>query len=415
MGKRKPELNRESLKIGEHERALAAMEAQRGKEHRSLFVPICQLSELYVAQGRFDEAAGMVRRAIGIQVAVGGKNHPEIANTIRALATLYSKHGKYAEAEAEYRRAIRMLEIVHGTESHISMEQFLDELCQAIARQNRPQDTILPASRLLEIQRQHYGPDDVRVAHGLRKLGQSYFMMREFDEAEELFLSALTIREKLHGPDDEERLMDLADLLHDLASVYWSEQRWADAEPLYRRALDIWEKNPATPPQVIGSVLDFLGQIRTKLGDFEPAESLLLRALAIRDKSLGRDHKETGTSLNNLATMYLQRGEPDKAEPLFLRSLAIGKKTLGPDHPSLATTYGNLGTLYGVQKNFAQAEPLLRKSIELTEKAAGPPAPELALCLRNHAIVLRSLGQATEADEREARAREIESKNRRPA
>jgi len=110
--------------------------------------------------------------------------------------------------------------------------------------------------------------------------------------------------------------------------------------------------------------------------------------------------------------MYLEREEPDKAEPLFLRSLAIGEKTLRPEDPDLARSYGNLGTLYALQKTFRQAEPLLRKSIEIIEKVVGPNAPELVVSLRNHSVVLRSLNRVPEANEREARARRIESAKR---
>lgn len=44
MGTSKAELFQKSLQIAEYERALAAMEAERGKQHGSLFVPICELS-----------------------------------------------------------------------------------------------------------------------------------------------------------------------------------------------------------------------------------------------------------------------------------------------------------------------------------------------------------------------------------
>jgi tetratricopeptide (TPR) repeat protein len=76
-------------------------------------------------------------------------------------------------------------------------------------------------------------------------------------------------------------------LLNNLAALYHSQGRYADAEPLCRRSL------------------------------------------AIEEKALGRDHPAVAGSLNNLAALYVGQGRYADAEPLYQRSLAIQTAIIG--------------------------------------------------------------------------------------
>ena len=81
-------------------------------------------------------------------------------------------------------------------------------------------------------------------------------------------------------------------------------------------------------------------------GQYAQAEPLYKRSLAIWEKALGPDHPDVATSLNNLAVLYHTQGQYAQAEPLYKRSLAIREKALGPDHPDVATSLNNLAVLY---------------------------------------------------------------------
>lgn len=72
------------------------------------------------------------------------------------------------------------------------------------------------------------------------------------------------------------------------------------------------------------------------------AEPLYQRALRIYEKTLGSDHPDLAIVLNNLAVIYQTTGRPREAEPLFLRAMAIMTKLFGPDHPSVVTLQRNV-------------------------------------------------------------------------
>ena len=63
-------------------------------------------------------------------------------------------------------------------------------------------------------------------------------------------------------------------------------------------------------------------------GKYAEAEPLFKRALAIREKALGKDHPDVATSLNNLALLYDSQGKYAEAEPFMSGHWQYGKKPL---------------------------------------------------------------------------------------
>ena len=86
-------------------------------------------------------------------------------------------------------------------------------------------------------------------------------------------------------------------------------------------------------------------------GKYADAEPLAKRSLELSLKKNGPDHSDTATGLNNLALLYHTQGKYDLGEPLHKRALAIREKALGPDHPDTATSLNNLAELYYHQVN----------------------------------------------------------------
>jgi hypothetical protein len=74
----------------------------------------------------------------------------------------------------------------------------------------------------------------------------------------------MAIREKILGPEHP----DVADSLHDLASLYYRQGRYPEAEPLYQRALAIREQQlgPEHPDTTIvrGNYSTFVKDMQQK-------------------------------------------------------------------------------------------------------------------------------------------------------
>jgi tetratricopeptide (TPR) repeat protein len=196
-----------------------------------------------------------------------------------------------------------------------------------------------------------------------------------------------------------------AAILLNKAAVYLCERAlFAEAEPLYQRALAIWEGalGPGHPDVALS--LNNLAELYRNQGKYSEAEPLCQRALAIRERTLGPEHPAVATSLNNLALLYDNQGKYAEAEPLYQRALAILEKAWGPEHPAVATSLNNLALLYANQGKYADAEPLYRRALGIREKALSPEHPDVARSLNNLAAIYDNQGKYAEAEPRYQRA-----------
>ena len=206
------------------------------------------------------------------------------------------------------------------------------------------------------------------MATSLGNLAELYYYQGKYAEAEPLYKRALAIKEKALGPDHP----SVATGLNTLALLYYNQGKYAEAEPLYKRALATREKALGPDHPDVAQILNNLALLYYNQGEFAQAEPLYKRVLAINEKALGPDHPQVALGLNNLALLYDDQGKYAEAEPLYKRSLAIDEKALGPDHPSVATGLYNLGQLYYTQGKYALAEPLFKRALAIYEKALGP-------------------------------------------
>lgn len=78
---------------------------------------------------------------------------------------------------------------------------------------------------------------------------------------------------------------------------------------------------------------------------YAEAEPLYRRALAIDEKRLGPEHPEVATCLNNLAQLLQDTNLLAEAEPLLRRAVAIAEKSLVAGHPWTETFKANYASL----------------------------------------------------------------------
>jgi tetratricopeptide (TPR) repeat protein len=85
------------------ERALAAYEKEKGKDHPDVALTLTALADLDCrddADADCTRAAARLKRAAGIQRRAYGDNHPVLVETLKALASRYEMSGRAAEALA---------------------------------------------------------------------------------------------------------------------------------------------------------------------------------------------------------------------------------------------------------------------------------------------------------------------------
>jgi tetratricopeptide (TPR) repeat protein len=235
---------------------------------------------------------------------------------------------------------------------------------------------------------------DTRTAHLHASLGSALYMIGDYASAQSYYQRALTLWERVLGPDHPSVAVGLGNL----ASVYQAQGRYAEAELLLQRAQTICERVLGPDHPSMGTSLNNLASLYRAQGRYAEAELLYQRALATRERALGLDHPDTAMSLDNLAGLYRTQGRYAEAEPLQQRALAIYERVLGPDHPSMGTYLNNLAEFYRAQGHYREAEPLYQRVLALNERVLGPDHPGVGIGLNNLAMLYAAQGRYTEAE-----------------
>jgi CHAT domain-containing protein len=171
---------------------------------------------------------------------------------------------------------------------------------------------------------------------------------------------------------------------HYAAAISWvasSQQslgQLAEAEPLLKQALEIYEKvhRPGHPD--IATAINNLGFQHQAMGRYEEAEQHYKRALDMRERTEPTDQLAVADSLNNVAQIYKRQSRLTEAEPLLRRSQEIRERQLGTEHPAVAQSIQNLAALMELNNRFADAEPLLRQMLDIRRKTQRENHPEVA-------------------------------------
>jgi CHAT domain-containing protein len=227
-----------------------------------------------------------------------------------------------------------------------------------------------------------------------------------YTEAEPLFKRALEIRERALGPVHP----DVASSLNRLAELYNAQGRFAEAGPLLERALAMAEKPGSLNQSDLSQYLNNLGAVYWNQGRRPEAEGLVKRALAVAEKSTGSDYSDLVQSLKNLALFYMMQARYSEAEPLYKRALAILEKALPSDDPAVAQRINDLAGVYFIEERSAEAENLLQRALTIREKALGADHPAVAQSLDGLASIYWRQGRYAEGEPLSKRALGIEEK-----
>ena len=230
-----------------------------------------------------------------------------------------------------------------------------------------------------------------------------------------------------------ESIMMQADALNE-------QGRFALAEPLYRKALEMQQSAVGEMHLATAQAYDNLGSNLSQQGRYAEADALLRKSLEIVRSNLGEVDGGVAASYNNLAANLFAWGRYKEAEPFYRRALEINRAALGENHPNTATSYTNLAanlvrqgrraeadnltrqapldehsanasvrltiaaryssTGYSLftQSRYSEAEPYFRKALEITLALRGETHPDTAINYINLASTLSGLGSFVEAE-----------------
>ncbi len=167
-----------------------------------------------------------------------------------------------------------------------------------------------------------------------------------------------------------------------------------DAERMLRTTVAKAEAAGPDSPELAGA-LENLAAFHDGLDERDKAEPLYRRAVAVFERALGDRHPRLVTALNFFGSFYEDAERYDDAARIFTRAMKATEGWVGPSHPVFAGALAKLAAVYRQGKNYAKAEPLYLRAIAIREAASDPE--RLARTLEGYAALLRATGREAEA------------------
>jgi tetratricopeptide (TPR) repeat protein len=197
-----------------------------------------------------------------------------------------------------------------------------------------------------------------------------------YAQAEPLYIRAIKILDSSKTASAE----DLSSAVSSLGDLYYSDlDRYAEAETQYRRALSLVQKDSDHAENDLGVAQYRLGSaLVAQENKYSEAISLLRSALAIigRHPDLGEQWHSAATVA--LANAYWGDSENEKALPLYQSALQLAEK-MAPDNPKdLPQRIKDVADCLAQLDRNQEALPLYERALALFKKSAKPDRDDVS-------------------------------------
>lgn len=215
-------------------RALAIREKRLGAETSEVADVLNKLGVAFAAQGELDDAEKTLRRSLDLSERLWGPNDPRVAKVLHNLSGIALYRGDAAAGERLLERALAIREKALPPDD-LDLAGSREALAVLRLEQRRPAEAAELLSRLVATAEKVYGPRHPDFARPLLNLGLARRDLGQDAAATQLFERALGVFERTVTPDHPLIVRALATL----ADHHFAHQRYAQAEPLYRRLVEL--------------------------------------------------------------------------------------------------------------------------------------------------------------------------------
>lgn len=293
-------------------RALALRERELEADHPDIAETLHEWAVLRQAQTRYAEADGLCVRALQIRAAAFGESSPEVASSRNVRSNLLREFDRLDEAEAEARLALAIrLEQLAADDPLIA--ESLSALGIALRKAGKLDDAEQAFVEALERRTRALGDLHPDVATSKNNLAALRLQQRRPREAAELLDESLAIYRARLGDSHPY----LAPTMTNLASALAASGEFEQAEQHYRKALSIRLAARGGGDDADVALIEYaLGVLLDRLERTAEAGELLSAALDKLERTRGVSHTITQRAIERLITVSEKLGDARRAAQL---------------------------------------------------------------------------------------------------
>ncbi len=228
----------------------------------------------------------------------------------------------------------------------------------------------------LKTQQLTLGEEDIVVAHTLQNISSVYIAMGMLDEAIQVLLECLNIKNKLRAdpnvtlPQGCEVVL-VSDTLNNLGSTMFLKKEYFDAMSYFQSCLKELTEGPIAGSKAeIADALYNIGNVHCLLGEYDDALMAMAESLQLTQATLvdGKEEPQAAEIMEKIGAIYLQTNRLDDAMTAFLEALTITKTALGSEHVDSAVSLYNVGLVYECKGEMRRAVESYNAALEVFHK-----------------------------------------------
>ncbi|MGE3166583.1 MAG: tetratricopeptide repeat protein [Planctomycetota bacterium] len=383
-------LESEQQAAREAERARA--EAENAQRVASFLASIFSVSHPEEARGASVSAREIIDRGAE-RIDQDLADQPIVQATLRhTLGEIYRNLGLVEPASRMLEAALAMREAGPCADP-VEAARTLTALASVRAQQARSGESLPLFRRALELRRSVLGNEHPAIAASASDLAAALWESGDYRAAEPVIRDAVDLMRRLGLG----KTREMAPVLLNMALVLFAQQRWSEAVPCYREALEIFREQAPDSIEAASCANNF-GDCYFAMGDYAGAWELHQESQRLRQNLYDARHPATAMGYQNQGTTLVAWGDAARAIPLLELALDIRRERFGSEHPSVATCYANLATCARDQGRLTDAEALHREALRIREASLGPESPVVASSLAGLAAILVAVGRLEEAE-----------------
>ena len=247
--------------------------------------------------------------------------------------------------------------------------------------------------KALTLQQRLFGPDDPKTLATMEDLAWANLGQGKLSEAEALFQNTCSSDLRVFGNKSRTTLH----CMYGLAGALYQDRKFAQAEALYQQTLDLERRNLGRDDPQTLRTMTFLADTFAADGKNDRAEELARDAMTAQREVLGATHPDTVESESALNLAYYNEGKYNEAGAAARDLLQIEERVLGPDHPKSLWLAGMMVAAFDNSGKSFQAEPLARDTFERRQRVVGLTNRDTLQSLANLGDVLFHEGKNAQA------------------
>jgi tetratricopeptide (TPR) repeat protein len=252
-------------------------------------------------------------------------------------------------------------------------ESYCGVECQKAVWSQHKKTCTLFLAKELEKKRKEHGDDSSEVAQARAFIAGIFQHQRHLEDAKRNSLEALRIFALLPPPREEH---NIGTCLYQLGLVYKEQGKNVEAQEALKRAFDIFVSIYGKDHEIVGAIVNGIGETCRREGKLEEAEKNYEEAIRIFRATDAPDEL-LASVFGNLGCMYRTKGMQEKSMENLVESIRLMRVT-GCDKRGIATNLVNIAKPLVEQRRLDEALGHLTEALPMLRSFHGEKSPQTA-------------------------------------